>query len=157
MHSCYHICYIRSSRPVARRDRTEMSWRCENLMNIVHRYIWLVLGALATVLVLGGCAPLARQPAPPSVGAPAPALELPLLGGGTIRLADLKGKVVVVNFWASWCGPCVQETPRLVGWYSQHHGDGLEVLGVDVLFRDSRADILTFTQANRVPYPVPID
>jgi thiol-disulfide isomerase/thioredoxin len=126
-------------------------------MRIVHGYMRLMLGALAVAFALGACAPLATQPAPPSVGTPAPAFELPLLHGGAIRLADLKGKVVIINFWASWCGPCVAETPRLVEWYGKHRAEGLEVLGVDVLFRDSRADVEAFTKANQVPYPVPID
>src|SRR5688572_15605546 len=65
---------------------------------------------------------------------PAPALELPRLDGrGTASLADLRGRVVVLNYWASWCEPCRAESPLLERWQRRLTGRGGTVVGVDVL------------------------
>ena len=103
--------------------------------------------ALAALL---GCAPLAGQAAPPTRGEVAPDFVLPSLDGGTVALSKQRGQVVIVNFWASWCGPCVSETPRLVSWYNTHRTRGLVVLGVDTLYLDSRASVTTFATENKV-------
>ena len=63
----------------------------------------------------------------------APALELPKLGGGgTAALADYRGQVVVLNFWASWCKPCKDESPLLERWHRRIKARGGTVLGVDM-------------------------
>jgi thiol-disulfide isomerase/thioredoxin len=65
-------------------------------------------------------------------GAMAPALELPSIDGGTISLAELRGKVVMLNIWATWCPPCLKEMPSMQEVYERHRGDGLEILAVAV-------------------------
>jgi thiol-disulfide isomerase/thioredoxin len=72
-----------------------------------------------------GAAELAR-------GELAPDLSLPRIDGGTATLSSLRGKVVLVNIWATWCSPCVREMPSLQALYERHANDGLEVLGVAV-------------------------
>ena len=67
-----------------------------------------------------------------NVPSPAPDVELQRADGGTVRLSDLKGKVVLVDFWASWCGPCKLSFPALDAVYKHRHQDGLEVLAVNV-------------------------
>jgi thiol-disulfide isomerase/thioredoxin len=62
----------------------------------------------------------------------APAIELQGPGGETVRLSDFKGKVVLVDFWASWCRPCQSSFPMLDRLYRQRHRDGLEVLAINV-------------------------
>ena len=65
-------------------------------------------------------------------GKPAPALALPDLEGNVVSLASLKGKVVLVDFWASWCGPCVASIPHVKSLAEKHAGDGLAVLAVNL-------------------------
>lgn len=63
---------------------------------------------------------------------PAPVLVLPDEQGNTIRLADFKGKVVVLNFWATWCGPCKFEIPWLIEFQRQYKDQGFSVIGVSM-------------------------
>jgi cytochrome c biogenesis protein CcmG, thiol:disulfide interchange protein DsbE len=70
----------------------------------------------------------------------APALELPRLGGGgRAALADYRGQIVVLNFWASWCKPCRDESPLLQRWHRRIKARGGTVLGVDILDVTGRA------------------
>ena len=86
------------------------------------------VGLLATLLVWK----LTHQTPPPKVGAPAPAFSLGrLTGGGDVSLRSLRGKTVVLNFFASWCDPCKREAPVLEQLWQQDRADHLVVLGVD--------------------------
>jgi cytochrome c biogenesis protein CcmG, thiol:disulfide interchange protein DsbE len=84
---------------------------------------------------------------------PAPALRLPRLSGpGQVELADYRGKVVVLNFWASWCEPCRAESPLLQRWHDRISRRGGTVLGVDVL--DVSSDARKFVREYRLTYPM---
>jgi cytochrome c biogenesis protein CcmG, thiol:disulfide interchange protein DsbE len=83
----------------------------------------------------------------------APALELPKLdGSGSGALADYRGEVVVLNFWASWCKPCRSESPLLQRWHQRMKASGGTVLGVDVL--DVTRDAQDFIDEFELSYPM---
>ena len=86
-------------------------------------------------------------------GPPAPAFTLATLDGDTIHSADLKGKVVVVNFWATWCLPCRLEMPSLEKLHERHAGDDLVVLGFDVDVGND-AGVRSFLAERGITYPV---
>jgi cytochrome c biogenesis protein CcmG/thiol:disulfide interchange protein DsbE len=112
-----------------------------------------LLGLLAYGVLAGGDrrsidSALARGERPQ-----APSVALPSLGGrGDRTLADYRGQVVVVNFWASWCPPCRAETPMLERWQRRLRSRGGTVLGVDVL--DVSSDALAFARRYGVSYPL---
>ena len=83
----------------------------------------------------------------------APAFELPKLGGGgSESLADYRGQVVVLNFWASWCKPCRDESPLLERWHRRIRDRGATVLGVDILDVTGRAQ--AFVDEFGLTYPM---
>lgn len=94
----------------------------------------------------------------PKAGQPIPNFELPTLAGdSTVRLTDLRGSPVVINFWATWCGPCKQEMPLLVEQYNWNKGRGLRVLAIDTLANDNRDDMRDFVTKYNMNFDVLVD
>jgi peroxiredoxin len=104
-------------------------------------------GMIALVL---GTAALAAQVVP---NKPAPQFALKDLNNKTVSLADLKGKIVVLNFWATWCPPCRAEIPDFVAFYDQNKVKGLEIVGVSV-DETPAAEVETFVRQNKMDYRV---
>lgn len=87
---------------------------------------------------------------------PAPAIMFTTLTGEKISLADQKGKVVLVNFWATTCPGCVHEMPGLVQTYMKYKDKGLVVIAVAMPY-DPPAYVSRFTQSRQLPFPVTLD
>lgn len=84
---------------------------------------------------------------------PAPNFSLKNASGQAVELAKLHGKVVVVNFWATWCGPCRAEIPGMIEVYQKYRGKGLEIVGISV-DRDGWPAINQFVKKLNITYPV---
>jgi cytochrome c biogenesis protein CcmG, thiol:disulfide interchange protein DsbE len=70
--------------------------------------------------------------ATPLIDEPVPSLVVTGLDGHVFDLSKMRGKVVLVNYWATWCGPCIEEMPTLSIFYQRHHSEGLEMIGISV-------------------------
>ena len=103
-------------------------------------------------LVMGGCSGSAPAPV---VGKPAPDFQLPALDGEAVSLGDFRGKPVLLNFWATWCGPCRMEMPFLQLTYEEWSDKGLVVLAVDV--GESQPTVKEFIERFVFTFPVLLD
>ncbi|MCK4724510.1 MAG: TlpA family protein disulfide reductase, partial [Anaerolineales bacterium] len=96
-------------------------------------------------------------PPSPREGFSAPDFSLELLGGGQVTLSELRGKVVLVNLWASWCPPCRAEMPAIERVYRSYKDLGLVVLGVNTTNQDSESAAASFVQEMGLSFPIPLD
>ena len=111
---------------------------------------WLVVTCVAGILaILGGS--LARASASQVDRGPAPDFELTTFDGQLIRLSDQRGKVVVINFWASWCIPCREEAPVLEATWRDYRESGVVFIGVDYL--DNEREALAYIEEFDLTYP----
>ncbi|MCC6859467.1 MAG: TlpA family protein disulfide reductase [Bryobacterales bacterium] len=117
----------------------------------------LVLGltaaVLAGILLFGGSGGSGSALRPTAGRTAAPDLRLPDLSGRTWKLSDRRGKVVLINFWATWCAPCRYETPSLVNLANEYRSKGLEVAGISLDDEDHDA-VRDFARRYKVSYPV---
>ena len=115
--------------------------------------LWRTLG-LGLVLGLGVLWVLSGDhTAPPAdVGAPAPEFRLPDLQGNEVALADYRGRVVLVNFWATWCKPCEDEMPAMERLYQEFAPSGLELLAVSV--DEGIEEVQAFQERLQLSFPI---
>lgn len=88
-----------------------------------------------------------------AIGAKAPDFELKTLTGDTVRLSELKGKKIMLNFWATWCPPCKAEMPEMEQ-FSKQIGDDTIILAVNI---DPQLDVQKFVDENKITFPVLLD
>jgi peroxiredoxin len=119
-----------------------------------------VMGAMLVLNVLGTPTTAAQ----PTVSvrylrenAPAPQFTLPTFGGNTVKLSDYKGKPLLINFWASWCAPCMAETPDLVDTYNTLRATGSDVEFIGIGLNDELDNLRMFAENNKVPYILAFD
>jgi cytochrome c biogenesis protein CcmG/thiol:disulfide interchange protein DsbE len=99
---------------------------------------------------------LTHQSKPPKIGGPAPAFSLRRLDtSGTLALASLRGKPVVLNFWASWCVPCKGEAKMLEDAWQRYRSEGVVFVGID--WHDVKSDARRFLDHHGVTYPTVLD
>jgi peroxiredoxin len=91
---------------------------------------------------------------PPRAGQKAPHFEATTTDGRAVQVPDsYKGKLLLLDFWATWCGPCVKEIPNIVDAYEKYHGRGLEVLSVSLDKQNAGAVLAGFTRKHNMPWP----
>ncbi len=126
---------------------------------------WFALTALLILTgaawTLGSSVPTGAASGGPTIspraGFFAPDFTLEILGGGEVSLSALRGNVVIVNLWASWCPPCRAEMPALQRVYDANRTRGLEILAVNTTFQDSEADAAEFVREFGLTFPIPLD
>ena len=84
------------------------------------------------------------------VGTPAPSIAVNDLAGAPLRLEDFRGKYVLVDFWATWCAPCVVEHPRLQAAYAKYHDKGFEIVAVSL--DETKSAVVDFVKARKLPW-----
>ncbi|MBM7715270.1 thiol-disulfide isomerase/thioredoxin [Bacillus thermophilus] len=93
-----------------------------------------------------------------SAGIRPPAIELPTLDGQQFRLADYKGKIVILNFWATWCPPCRAEMPDMQKFYQNYKDKGVEIVAVNLTAAENNKEVVqTFIDEFNVAFTIPLD
>lgn len=117
--------------------------------------LWRILGCAMLAGLFAGAGPGVAQDAmgrTSLVGLRAPDIARADLRGAPVSLAALRGKVVLLNFWATWCAPCRVEMPRFVAWQKQYGVDGLQIVSVSI--DDSEPPARALVERMHLDYPV---
>lgn len=119
-----------------------------------NQYQWHIVALLAAaLLVLGICNCSSQDDSVNLSSTRAPHFTLQDIEGKTVRLKELRGKVVLLNFFATWCAPCIQEIPDFIQLYEKFNGNGFEIvaIGLDI---EGAAALAPFAKRFHIPYPV---
>ncbi|HEY47716.1 MAG TPA: TlpA family protein disulfide reductase [Anaerolineae bacterium] len=106
---------------------------------------------MPTSATTGGLIPSPRE------GFLAPDFTLDLIGGGQVTLSELRGDVVLINLWTSWCPPCRSEMPAIQQVYEANRERGLKILAVNMTYQDSESAAVEFTRDHGLTFPVLLD
>jgi thiol-disulfide isomerase/thioredoxin len=99
-----------------------------------------------------------EEPADPTaVGAVMPDFNAKMLDGKTFDVKEQRGKVVLLNLWATWCGPCRAEIPELIALYGKHSANGLEIVGVSLDDASAESAVRGFVKEQKITYPIALD
>ena len=116
-----------------------------------------LLTGLGAVVSTQWMAAPAQSDGHPVPGAEAPGFKLPQLDGGDVALEELRGKVVYVNLWATWCGPCRSEAPSLQRLYAEFEDDGFVILAVSVDSAEDVEKVREFREELGLTFPILLD
>lgn len=128
-----------------------LRWTAISLLLLIAGAAWTWASAVPASATTGGKIPSPRE------GFLAPDFTLDTLGGDPVTLSDLRGRVVVINLWASWCPPCRAEMPALQAAYEADQDRGLVILAVNMTYQDSVDDAAAFLEEFGLTFPVPLD
>lgn len=123
-------------------------------INIIIAGLLIIIAGYGLVLANQPASAVPQPTAQPS-GQLAPNFTLKTLDGETVSLSDFRGKVVLVNFWASWCPPCVAELPTIHQFYQSHQADGFVVLAVNA--QENSGTVSGFINQHGYTFPVLLD
>lgn len=136
-----HLSLSRSPQPLSHTQHRPRAKLQNRMCALAAAFLWLALAP-------------GSSHAGPEIGKAAPALVLTVLDGATFDLTKLKGRVVLVNYWATWCAPCRKEMPKLNAFYRRYHGRGLEIIGISIDFPRDFQKVQKVIQA--VGYPTAV-
>jgi peroxiredoxin len=121
---------------------------CNKVMSITSGRIQTYMVLLASVVIITGLLLVAGcgLEAAPEIGHPAPDFTLNDLNGNEVSLSDLRGKVVFLNFWATWCPPCRLEMPEMEELYQEYKNEDIVIIGVDLV--EYASSVRSFVEEN---------
>jgi cytochrome c biogenesis protein CcmG/thiol:disulfide interchange protein DsbE len=131
--------------------RRSTTWPRPMMLLLVVALPWVVMSRVRD----DAAAEPAASPSRPEQGFTAPDLTLETLDGESVRLAQLRGQVVLINFWATWCPPCRDEMPAIQEAYDEHREEGLVVLAVNLM--ESDAQVSDFAGEMELTFPILMD
>jgi cytochrome c biogenesis protein CcmG, thiol:disulfide interchange protein DsbE len=126
-------------------------WNIFSVVVLIIGGAWIWASAAPQGSTTGGEIPAPRQ------GFLAPDFSLQTASGEMVRLADLRGRPVLVNLWASWCSPCRAEMPAMQRVYEEYAGQGFEILAVNTTYQDDPNRALAFAQELGLTFPILFD
>jgi len=127
-------------------------WEILMLVSLATGILWTLVSRVPSAVD----APLSTSPSPRE-GFLAPDFTLDTLDGTKATLSELRGRIVLINLWATWCPPCRAEMPALENAYKQYKDSGVVVLGLNVTNQDSEKDIPPFVDEFGLTFPILLD
>jgi thiol-disulfide isomerase/thioredoxin len=127
------------------------SWIVFSILLLTVSAAWIWLSAAPPGSTTQGDIPA------PQKGFQAPDFQLETFGGENYTLSELRGKPILINFWASWCPPCRSEMPAIQNVYDEFRDQGFEVLAVNSTHQDNLGDAITFAQIHKLSFPILLD
>ena len=129
-------------------------WTAIMAVTLAVSVLWTFISRVPPVTTADGGPPVNVSP---REGFSAPDFTLDQLGGGQVTLSALRGKVVMINLWASWCAPCRVEMPAIEKVYQAHKAEGFVVLGLNTTFQDSEFEAAAFVEQLNLTFPILLD